>query len=429
MEEEELQIRSEAVQDILERVPNWMIRWGSLLFLGLILLLLFLSYCIKYPDIITAKAVITTEIPPQKEYAQVDGKLAALLVAKQKTVAKGTPLAVIENNANYKDVLWLQQLMDTISINSTAFQFPLASVPVMQLGSLSSDYALFEAQYLAYTIHKELDPLAVDAANTLVSAKENKSRLQTLVVQKQLVQQELNFKQQTLSRFKKLFEKGVIAPQEYENKQAEYLDSKKRLQELRLRISNLKEGVSKATSDTKNIAITRKERELLLLKKAQQQFQNLKSAISQWCRTYVLQADIEGTAIPMGIWNENQNVTKGDPVFTILPAVHSNYIAKLTTPVQNAGKIQKGQKVLLKIANYPEQEFGVLQGTVAHITAIANQEGFYAVDVQLEKKLITSYQKEIPFTPEMLASADIITEDLRLLQRLFYQFRSLWKRS
>ena len=152
MEEEELQIRSEAVQDILERVPNWMIRWGSLLFLGLILLLLFLSYCIKYQDIITAKAVITTEIPPQKEYAQVDGKLAALLVAKQKTVAKGTPLAVIENNANYKDVLWLQQLMDTISINSTAFQFPLASVPVMQLGSLSSDYALFEAQYLALSL-------------------------------------------------------------------------------------------------------------------------------------------------------------------------------------------------------------------------------------------------------------------------------------
>ena len=32
----EIELRSEEVQEILAKVPNWMIRWGSVLFLSLI---------------------------------------------------------------------------------------------------------------------------------------------------------------------------------------------------------------------------------------------------------------------------------------------------------------------------------------------------------------------------------------------------------
>jgi hypothetical protein len=35
----------------------------------------------------------------------------------------------------------------------------------------------------------------------------------------------------------------------------------------------------------------------------------------------------------------------------------------------------------------------------------------------------TSYDKTIDFKHEMLGSADIITEDLRLIERFFYQLR------
>ena len=62
-----IEIRSEEVQEILTKVPHWMIRWGNILFLFMIILMLFVSYFIKYPDIIPSEAIITTEIPPQKE--------------------------------------------------------------------------------------------------------------------------------------------------------------------------------------------------------------------------------------------------------------------------------------------------------------------------------------------------------------------------
>ena len=41
---QDIEIRSEEVQEILSFVPNWMIRWGNSLFLLLIIMLLFISW-------------------------------------------------------------------------------------------------------------------------------------------------------------------------------------------------------------------------------------------------------------------------------------------------------------------------------------------------------------------------------------------------
>jgi len=50
------------------------------------------------------------------------------------------------------------------------------------------------------------------------------------------------------------------------------------------------------------------------------------------------------------------------------------------------------------------------------------------IDVSLPNGLKTSYKKQIVFQQEMTGSADIVTEDLRLLERLLYQFRDVFKR-
>ena len=42
-ENTEIELRSEEVQEILTRVPHWMIRWGTVLIFGIILMLFFTS--------------------------------------------------------------------------------------------------------------------------------------------------------------------------------------------------------------------------------------------------------------------------------------------------------------------------------------------------------------------------------------------------
>ncbi|MGB3342838.1 MAG: hypothetical protein WBA61_02910 [Aequorivita sp.] len=151
---DKIELRSEEVQEILTKVPHWMIRWGNVLFLSLIILLLVMTWFIKYPDIIASKAIITTQIPPQKEYAKITGKLSKILVKDNETVTKDEPLAILENTATYQDVLLLQSIIDTIKINNKSFDFPIENIPVLFLGEVDSDYALFENSYLQYALKK-----------------------------------------------------------------------------------------------------------------------------------------------------------------------------------------------------------------------------------------------------------------------------------
>lgn len=103
-------------------------------------------------------------------------------------------------------------------------------------------------------------------------------------------------------------------------------------------------------------------------------------------------------------------------------------IAKLKSPAQNSGKIKTGQIVNIRLENYPDTEFGILKGIVKSISLIPDKEGLYLIDVELPQILITSYNIEIDFKQEMRGTAEIVTEDLRLIERFFYQFKEVLKR-
>ena len=224
---DDIQLRSEEVQEILTRVPHWMIRWGNLLLLILVLLLLFLSWLIKYPDVIPAEAIITTRIPPQKEYAKVTEKIESILVKDNQIVPKDTPLAILQNTANYKDVFLLKSIVDTITIDNSSFYFPVDDLPVLFLGDIETSFALFENSYSEYLLNKELRPFSNEAIANEVSLSELYRRLENLKVQKRLNKSELDFNKRDLQRQKELFEKGVISAQEYESKELAYLQAKR----------------------------------------------------------------------------------------------------------------------------------------------------------------------------------------------------------
>ena len=425
---DEIELRSEEVQEILTQVPHWMIRWGSVLFLGLILMLLFISWFVKYPDIIPSEAVITTQVPPQKEYSRTSGKLSDLLVHDNQEVQSNQALAILENTANYADVFYLKSIIDTITVNSTPFYFPIDSLPILFLGDIEGAFALFENSYLQYTLNKELQPFSNEATANQYSIVELKIRLQSLKSQQDINHTELEFARKDLNRHKELFEQKVIPAQEYENKQLQYAQSERNYKNFEASISQVKEAISNAYKISKGTEINRTKEEMTLLKNVIQSFNQLKKAIKDWERLYVLKSNIDGQVSFLNYWNTNQTVSQGDLVFIIIPNENSSFVAKLKTPAQNSGKIKIGQKVNIKLENYPDTEFGMLDGTVKKISLIPDAEGFYLIDVALPQQLITSYNKEIDFKQEMSGSAEIITEDLRLIERLFYQLMEIVKR-
>ena len=64
-------------------------------------------------------------------------------------------------------------------------------------------------------------------------------------------------------------------------------------------------------------------------------------------------------------------------MFTVSPIDNPSYIARLKTPKNNAGKIKEGQKVNVKLNDYPDHEFGVLQGNIIGINNVPDSDGVY----------------------------------------------------
>jgi multidrug resistance efflux pump len=422
---DDIQLRSEEVQEILTRVPHWMIRWGNLLILVLVLLLLFLSWLVKYPDVIPAEAIITTRIPPQKEYAQTNGKIESIFVKDNQIVPKNAPLAILESSANYKDVFLLKSIVDTIKVNTKSFTFPTDELPVLFLGDIETSFAIFENSYSEYILNKELQPFSNEAIANQTSLSELYRRLESLKAQKRLGKAELEFKRKELQRQKNLFEKGVISAQEFESKELDYLRTKRSYENNDVQLSQINESISNATKTSKGTEINKRKEEINLFKKVIQSFGQLKKSIKDWELQYVLTSDIEGRVSFLNFWTENQTVALGDLVFIIIPSEYSSYLAKIKAPSQNSGKIKVGQTANIRLENFPDDEFGTLKGKVKHISLLPDKDGLYLIDVELPEKLITTYDKEIPFKQEMRGMVEIVTEDLRLIERFFYQFRTL----
>lgn len=141
----------------------------------------------------------------------------------------------------------------------------------------------------------------------------------------------------------------------------------------------------------------------------------------------MLKSSIAGRVSFLQIWTENQTIIAGDNAFSIIPTIEKGYVGKVKAQAQNSGKIKVGQRVNIRLANFPDREFGVLKGKVKNISLVPDKDGNLLLDVSLPENLLTNYKKKIPFQQEMKGSAEIVTEDLRLLERILYQFKSILK--
>ncbi|WP_396179459.1 HlyD family secretion protein [Flavobacterium sp.] len=427
-EHNDIELRSEEVQDILTRVPHWMIRWGNIVVLLVLFSMMFGAYFIKYPDIVTTQVIITTQNPPEKLVARTSGKIAEILVSDRRIVQPKTALAIIENTANYIDVFRLKKCVDSLSLNKGQFNFPFENFSAMQLGEIQNAFTLFEKDYIAYDLNRNLQPYSVEKTAQGLETNQLKERLLLAQQQYQISQNELQLKKQELERFKKLYDKGVIATQEWESKNLDFLQSEKNVRNISTQLSQMRSSINDLKRNSGNTVINESKENINLLRNVLQSFTQLKKAINDWKMLYVLQSSIEGQVSFMQIWVENQTITSGDQVFIIVPTDSKNYIAKVKAPAQNSGKIKVNQDVNIRLANYPDREFGIIKGKVKSISLTPDKEGNLLIDVSLPKGIATSYDKKIIFHQEMSGTADIVTEDLRLIERLLYQFRDIFRR-
>ena len=73
----------------------------------------------------------------------------------------------------------------------------------------------------------------------------------------------------------------------------------------------------------------------------------------------------------------------------------------------------------------------MLKGVVQNISLVPVTSGnstYYVVEIELPEGLNTNYKKELPYLPNMQGIADIITENMSLLERFVMPVKKIFNR-
>ncbi len=283
-----------------------------------------------------------------------------------------------------------------------------------RLGELQNSFQIFYQQLDqlktvlsgGYLIHKR--QLLLEDLSDL------KAMEATLTEQRGLQQQDFELAREEFKVQERLFKDKIIPLLEYNREKAKLLSREVPLKTI---------ASSLIQNRTAQIA---KQKELLELDNTVTQhkssviqaLQTLRSGVETWKQNYVICAPLAGMLSFTEPLQEQQSIITGQELMTVEPTGHR--LRGLVRIAQhNMGKITEGQKVLVKLEGYPYQEYGILNGVLTQLSTTPSRDSLYWGYVDLPEGLKTRYKKQLVYKNGMKGTAEIITKDRRLAERLF----------
>lgn len=419
-----IKLHSEGVQDILTDPPHWLIRWGNTTILLLLLMILLLSCVINYPEFVPAKLSLTSRNAPEKLEVRADSKIEKIFVEDNQHVKKGQLVLVLQSTADYADVLRLKELIHAVGSGAVE-DFPLQQAARLKLGEIQADYNTFAHALTDYQLYLRLQPYSPEYAAANKNISELRNRIRTMQQQKIIEQTKYELADAEFKRYQKLFDKKVISASEFNQQKLQFLQAEQDLENMDMTISQLQQETHSIEQNKSGVTINNEKDKINLDVQVGLLFEQLRKSLNTWERDYALRSSTDGIVSFQQFIRANQFVKSGDILLSVMPTDNNVLIATLTVSSINSGKIKNGQKVLLKLDNFPYQEFGMVEGRVKNMANAPDKDGQYYVYVDLPYGLKTSFKNTLTFDKELKGSAEIVTQDLRLIERVFYQLRKL----
>jgi HlyD family secretion protein len=422
----DIELRSEEVQEVMGSIPTWIVRWGITGLCGVVMVILIGSYFFRYPDVVTAEMTLTGRYPAAQVVSRSTGKISGLKVTDGQEVTAGTTLAVIENPAITGDMLFLKNLLALHANDADSLLYELPESRELVLGDVQAIYTTFIRSLHEYRNYMALDYYPQKIAATHEQIARYWLYEQNLRRQQELAEAQHIIARQQYGRDSLLFIREVIAPSEHEVARTAFLQSRQSVENAAASLDNLSIQIASLEVTLLDLRLQEAEKESMLRQDLQTTAGQLMNAIHGWELAYCLTAPIEGKVTFTRYWSMNQYIPAGETVFTVVPRASDELMGKALLPAARSGKVKTEQRVIVRFVNYPDQEFGMVNGIVKTISLVPT-DGQYVIEVGFPHGLITNYGKTLPVSHEMIATAEIVTEDLRLIERLFMPVKKILK--
>lgn len=417
---------SDPVNEIISRPPKWIIRLGTTVIFAIFTFLLILTWIIRYPDVILAPIEITTINPPVTLVSKVTGRINSIYVRDGEKVLEGKVLAVMETAASIDQINEIRKAIDSTTAPSS---LDYKNLPrLSDLGELQSYYATFLKALSDYDTYVKNDFYG----NKIVAVKNEifvlEDFIKRLSAKERLITENLRLEERQFRRDSSLFNQRVYTDSQFEKSKQTLNDVKLDLQQVRLDQSQASLSLSEKSQVLRDYELSKTRETQSFGALLDEAFQNLKAQTRIWENKYLLITPVAGTISFTKIWSGNQSVTADQPVMTVVSERPGAFIGRITLKMNRSGKVEPGMKVNIKLSGYPYLEYGIIRGVVKTKSLVASGDA-YIIEVSLPSELTTLYGQKLGVTQDMQGQAEIITEDMRLIQRIINPFRYMISRN
>ncbi len=427
--------RTEEIQDIIERMPGNLGIWITLIVFISIVSIIALGCFIKYPDTVSGQIIINANNSPIKLVANTSGKLLLNGIHSKDNIKEGDYIAIIQNASNLDDMLLVQKALKSFNISATNINNYISDFPKnVSLGELNAKYFSFINAYEQVENYYKDNLLTKqeEILKKLLNVQE--SNLEVLNKKLLMSGESLQLMGKFHYRDSFLFSKKVIAEADLDKTKMNYLSAKDSYNDIIKDNISFKEQIQETINKLQQTAIQKNEKEKQLRLDLIASYSDLIDNFKTWEDKYVFKSPIEGKVQFLNFWSNGHFIQQGEPVFTIVP-LKNKMLGQMMLPAHGAGKVKINQEVIIKLENYPYEEYGTIKGHVSSISLTTNtvktDKGnieSYLVYISLPHELKTNYGTKLDFQFEINGSAEIITNERRLASRLFDNLKYISKK-
>jgi HlyD family secretion protein len=414
--------RSALVAELINSKPPIFIRYGILILFSIVLILTISCWFIQYPEIVMAEAHLIGTNAPKEVISHTDGKLLKIFFKENQNVYKGDILGYMESIANPESVLSISNDVDTMidyiiknKNDELINYYPNTKKHVVRkdLGELQTQNQIFVQSFSAFKDYL-IDGFYKKKVEMLKSEKNNINKLrEILLIQRNLLEQDLELTNQNFKSVDYLSKEKIFSESDFRDQKSKLIAKQLTIPQINaLLIANELEQNEKLKE------ISNLENQFILQKSYfLQALLTFKSQIENWKYKYLLLAPVNGKILLTSFHQENQEIKSGNSLFFIQPP-NASYFVELQIPQNNFGKVKKGQDVLLKFQAYPFEQYGSVLGKIDYINQIPSDSGYLA-KVILPNGFVSIYKKPLKFYNNLNGKAEIITENMKLLERFY----------
>jgi multidrug resistance efflux pump len=413
-------------KEVLTAPPSWTTKWGTVIIFVVLMQLISITYFVKYPDIVKSNIVLTSNSPTLNIIAKAGGKIK-LFVKDNQVIYINHILAYIDNPTNFNDYLSLIKDIEIIKKNIDSYSSFSKEFKVVyyNLGEIQNDYIALIRSIKSYETY-------LNVSSTEVSIRESEKQIylysslnQLFEKQISIVGEELKIAESKYRMDSILYYEKVISELDFNSSKSSLLPINRNQQNYLQSIMTNTIRIEEIKSKISDLKIQREEKIAELKNNIRNNLNLLEANLLIWEQKYLFKSPIEGKISLFKFWSDNQNVNIGETLFAIVPKANEVF-GQLQLPMAKSGKVKLGQEVNIKFNNYPFDEFGIVKGNITSISLVS-QGGMYSVKVSLKNGLNTSYNQQLEFKDQMDGTAEIVTADLRLIERIFSNFLKLIK--